>query len=341
MRRGLPLLLALASAAAGLLVAEGAVRLAGLAPELHRIDVRPGSSAYRLSDDVRLGYELIPNFRGPASSDHFTFDYVNAHGFRDRERTLAKPPGARRVLVLGDSVVAGHGLARREDTIPAQLERRLPGLEVLNMGVGGYCTGGEVRLLEVRGLAWASDVVVIVYVENDTDDLNSQLIELVQQERSARPAWTQDLFVSSALFRFVAVRLDLWDLRRLAQLPRRIEQHMDALAPDNVRSGLKRLAELAREHHFEVLVALWPRFHAAGVSEPAGPGEVAAREHGLRVLRLSDAFRRTPCETTPAKCFTTGDGMHPNVRGAAVAADALAKELVRTQPPANAGPRSP
>lgn len=89
-----------------------------------------------------------------------------------RERPIGvKPPGAARVLVLGDSVVFGWGV-REEDTFARRLETELSRgrgrpVETINSGVCSYNTVQEERFLERHGDALALDGVVLVYVEND------------------------------------------------------------------------------------------------------------------------------------------------------------------------------
>ena len=82
-------------------------------------------------------------------------------------------PGAAaeavRLLVLGDSLTAGFGLAP-EDAFPARLERRLAAeglhVEVLNAGVSGDTTaGGRARL--GWALADKPDAVIVVLGGND------------------------------------------------------------------------------------------------------------------------------------------------------------------------------
>ena len=48
----------------------------------------------------------------------------NSKGYRDRERTLARPPGTRRVVSLGDSFAWGASV-EFEDAYPQRLERGL------------------------------------------------------------------------------------------------------------------------------------------------------------------------------------------------------------------------
>ena len=78
--------------------------------------------------------------------------------------------------MLGDSVVEGVGLRDLDDTVSRQLEKLYPDgrTEVLNFGVSAYCTLAEVELLEVKGLAFDPDVVILVFVENDYLNFNRE-----------------------------------------------------------------------------------------------------------------------------------------------------------------------
>ena len=68
---------------------------------------------------------------------------------------------------------------------------------MLNFGVSGYCTRAEIELLETKGLAFDPDVVVVVFVENDFDNFNTQLTDLaVRAPDSALAGW---LFHRSSL----------------------------------------------------------------------------------------------------------------------------------------------
>src|SRR5207237_633528 len=71
---------------------------------------------------------------------------TNADGFRDRTYPRAKPPGTFRVVVLGDSITLGWGVAL-EESFPKRLEQRLgPSVQVLSLGVAGYNPYTEAQL---------------------------------------------------------------------------------------------------------------------------------------------------------------------------------------------------
>jgi hypothetical protein len=92
---------------------------------------------------------------------------INSLGYRGREHAAEKAAGHTRVVVLGDSIAFGYGVAD-ERTFSAVLERLDPRLEVLNLGVQGYGTDQELIKLESEGLACHPDVVILdVCLAND------------------------------------------------------------------------------------------------------------------------------------------------------------------------------
>jgi lysophospholipase L1-like esterase len=111
----------------------------------------------------------------PPGSSSYTIDApvsVNSHGLRDEEFPLARPPGERRILALGDSFTFALGVAF-EDLYVQQLERMLaerrPGerFQVINTGIGGYNTRQELLFLLARGFAFQPDVITVGFYWND------------------------------------------------------------------------------------------------------------------------------------------------------------------------------
>jgi lysophospholipase L1-like esterase len=121
-------------------------------------------------------FELKPNASGvfPGGVDPTrTFPYrTNSHGLRDRDRS-GKKPGAKRVLVMGDSYTWGYAVAE-EEAYPAMAERLLnergrPDIEVINGGVPDYNSRQERRLLERLLPVYEPDAVFLAYVMNDAE----------------------------------------------------------------------------------------------------------------------------------------------------------------------------
>jgi tetratricopeptide (TPR) repeat protein len=342
-------LTALLATLVGLAFAEAAVRALGLAPGVHPIDLSEDTSVFQRSSDPILGFELKRDYRNDDPDFVVSYERTNAHGQRDLDRSLGKPPGSRRILLLGDSVVEGSGLRQLDHTISRWMERLLgdPRVEVLNFGVSGYCTRAEVELLEVKGLAFEPDVVVVVFVENDFDNFNRQLFQIGSADR---PAWVKPLFLHSHLFRASALRLDWFGLATEADP---MGRNRDAIGDDNVTEGLARLRALALEHGFAPALAIWPSFlddEIRDVHPLPGRDELVvehlARANGIPTLRLSEAFRldgaARPGPLNPRLAYTNGDGMHPSPEGARVAARALLAALPALEARARSElPRSP
>ena len=312
--------------------AETVMRLAGTAPALHRIRTDKSRTAFRVSDNPVLGYVLRENHRDPDANLHDSWPVINSHGQRDIERDLAKPPGTKRILVLGDSVVQGNGIRELDNTISRRLELLLQnhGVEVLNFGVSGYCTRSEVELLKEKGLRYDPDLVILLFVSNDYAALSNDLINAAW----TRPRWQEWIFVHSALFRTMALQLDWFDFRKqfvLNTIPNDfsgafpnaaareaaaasgvLEAHMEAVGPDNVEHGLRLLKTLALEHGFQPLILIWPDFFPDRIADvetyfaftrgghsiiPEDAGtplviEQMAEAFGLPCRRLSPYFRR-------------------------------------------------
>ena len=74
-----------------------------------------------------------------------------------------------RIVVLGDSLVAGYGI-RKEEAFPAELERQLAkhfsGIEVINLGVSGMRTAGGLRKVD-EALKHRPSIVILELGIND------------------------------------------------------------------------------------------------------------------------------------------------------------------------------
>ena len=125
-----------------------------------------------LRPDAVAGVHHIEGRSGRWRSPEFDVAVtINSHGFRDRERARTKPPGTRRVVVLGDSMTEAFQVPL-EETFTARLERRFsaPGrpVEVLNLGISALGPPQEYLIYRTYGAAYAPDVVVLVlFMGND------------------------------------------------------------------------------------------------------------------------------------------------------------------------------
>jgi len=303
---------------AALVIAEVVVRFAG-APEVAPIQ----RGRFQLSTNRRLVFEPVPGVHADTIEDKF-YDYPgssNSLGYRDREHARAKPAGTYRIVVLGDSIAAGYGVARTEEVFPARLEARLRrrGLpvEVLNFAVSGYNTEQEVETLRARALAFAPDLVLVAYCHNDTKPPDPRIIAALREARGkrrlARTALDRTLRWS-ALYRFLRFAVldpTPWDPSQRGAAP-----------ADTVVGSLHELAELADRRDFDVLLAVFPL-----LTQPYEKGhgkrhdilaDVAQRE-GFHHLDLRPAFRDCGRPLEELRF----DRYHPTPSGHACAAAAL------------------
>ncbi len=163
----------LLGAAVPLVAIEGYLRLAGI-----------GGGFYE--PDPILGSRLMPNGTGRWRSACFDVPIrISSQGLRDVEHSLEKPPGTRRIAVLGDSIAEALQVPL-EASFPRLLEGMLndrdkgPTAEVVNFGVSGYGTVQEYLSLKTRGRAYRPDVVVLVFtilndVRNNFPSLEGRL----------------------------------------------------------------------------------------------------------------------------------------------------------------------
>jgi len=147
----------------GLLLAEGMLRIAGIA---YPAWDRPTAG---------LGEWGVPNARGWAVGEARQYVELNAEGARDVDHAVAKPPGVHRIVVLGDSYPAAFevGLEQafwavaqdRLGTCPALAGREV---EVLNFSKRGFGTAEELLVWRKLAAKYAPDQVVLAfYTGND------------------------------------------------------------------------------------------------------------------------------------------------------------------------------
>ena len=209
----------------------------------------------RPAPDPRLSFSHLPN--GHAFLMGADVD-INSQGLRDKEYSLAKPPGTFRIMILGDSTAFGWGV-KAQDTSAKILEEQLnrsglPGyrhVEVINTGVGNYDTVQEVTYYQTRGKAFHPDLVILEYFINDA--------EPVPQEKKGV------LIDRSYLVAFLRSRFD--SVLRLTGTRPDWKQYYASLYGDDrpgfiaAKNALQDLVSAARADGSQVLVAILPELH--------------------------------------------------------------------------------
>jgi len=276
-------------------------------------DVDPATAViHRRASDDDLIYELVP---GAETTRHGVHIRINADGFRDDPFPPTRSPDEYRLLILGDSVTSGFRVAMN-DVFPQLLERDLNAqgegddrsYVVFNLGVYGYATAQELRLLETRGLDLDPDLIVLAYVLNDPD-----LADGGQARYFARPP-----LVMVQLVRDVA--------RLIAAKRSGAEYHhwIHERHAKEVEDQFRRMGAIQRRTGVPILVVLIPAF-SWGETYPWVDLNLRlkrlATEHGLRFLDLWTSLGRHSPQDVGM------DIWHPNERGHRIIADALADEV--------------
>ena len=124
----------------------------------------------RETHDFRF-YELIPNSDIPDYRDgrqRYRLK-TNSAGLADREYTLEKPAGVRRIALMGDSITRGQGapyLGAYESLLEQKLNEAPTGgpatrIEILNFAVGSYNATQMLETAKVMATPYKPDVYVI------------------------------------------------------------------------------------------------------------------------------------------------------------------------------------
>jgi len=208
---------------------------------------------YRRSAIPGLTYELVP---GLDRESHGARVVTNSEGMRDRERPRARPPGTRRIVVLGDSFTFGYGV-EGDALWTAVLERLLPaGTEVLNFGVGGYSTQDEAAVLEHKALGFDPDLVLVAYTLNDPDiePDSGSIAQPSLHALFAEPRWWQH----SHLLRGLSWLLHEGDVRRLGG--GNVIRYLHACPETwgSVERGFERIARACAARGIPVGVVVFP-----------------------------------------------------------------------------------
>lgn len=242
---------------------------------------------------------------------------INAAGLRDdREYTVPKPPGMRRLVVLGDSYMFA-GKVPLERTFPKRLEALLNAgtagarYEVLNLAVPGYNTRQQKLNLEERGLAFEPDLVLVSFVLNDAVPA-AQLMPL--DARVPLP-------LRRLLKRFATVQFLASGLKRLpAILARRpfkggleaVEIAEGTQGWQTVRESLLGIQSLTARAGAGLMVAIWPMMEGLDSGYPFTAQHVLVsrfcEEHGIPVVDLLPAF----AGAKPEALWVARDDHHPN-----------------------------
>lgn len=274
-----------------------------------------GKPALVSSDDPELLYTFRIDSRG-----------TNSRGYPDEEHCLEKDSDVFRIVVIGDSVAAGHNVGWRRSfgrLLEQRLNQRSPrrGFEVITLACTGYSTSQELVLLRNEAFRYHPDLILWCYVLNDPADpvfhnANGDLGILYEPKihlwHLANQAWFQ-----------------LKETVRAWGGPSDYHARLHYVYWDLVEQNLGEIGRLCREHHVPVIFMVHPLLESnrkfkeySFLDLHESLKELAARS-GLVPLDLREAYRGYRFDRL---CFDD-DSWHPNVLGHQLLADFLTRWL--------------
>jgi lysophospholipase L1-like esterase len=348
--------------------AEFTLRSAGYDPRKAALNGR--MQLVRSSQSPGRGFELVPCANGPGWGTNVN---VNEHGFRGPEVDLGASGRTRIValgdsVTFGNDLTYAETWPA---ALERELRKSGQSMDVLNLALGGYDTMQEVATLEAIGLEFRPEQVILGYCVNDLGVVSMALEAPFGEDDRYDPfynsrilqwlhVWSKERSQKRALFErnreetyahAFAAEIETLDERiapGLADLRRAVENAPEAdqdLATRRIpprwyasearlgrlQHAFGRLAALAAQHRFTVTVLLIPYLEEDRLIE-RGLGLVRqlAEARGFRVLDPGDLFL---AEGVINLRIRENDPVHPNARGHAILADALAAVL--TTRPAN------
>jgi len=128
-----------------------------------------------------MGWSNVPNLEGQTKlwnkSDGIVYRKHNNKGMRcSKEITYEKPPGVKRIILIGDSFFWGFGVSNSE--VVSEVLQQMVGnkIEIINGAVTGYGTDQELLWLINEGIKYKPDLVICgFFPANDLEDITASL----------------------------------------------------------------------------------------------------------------------------------------------------------------------
>lgn len=316
-------------ASAGLVVIAVVVALAGL-EIFARLVLSDGTNfdleMWRYAKDLKrvspipgVGHEHIPNGDGVYMGVEIK---TNAHKLRDYDYDFPKPPGIRRIVMLGDSLMLGWG-APFDDSTPKTLERRLnaglskPAFQVINTGVGNYNSAMEVAYFLGEGYRYEPDIVVLNYFINDAEPTPKRKSDFILERSYAAVIAAGAL---DTLGRMLGGRPD-WKAYYAGLYGK------DLPAWQATEKAIATLADYCREHGIKLLVANYPELHELKPYPFAAVTAQVAAAVAATGTPFVDLLPAVADVAPPESLWVTSTDAHPNGKAAALYAELLQKTL--------------
>lgn len=276
-------------------------------------------------DNDFLEYEGQPNLRllhpedQPIASSTFGFTEgpveTNSYGFFDREHTLAKPAGTRRIAIFGDSITRGWGVPmnqRYSNLLEAHLNKE-PGksFEILDFAVSGYVPTQMFYVAVEKAPQFHPDVYILALTAlSASSTWGTHIAKLAKEGRDLKYDFLRDVIRKSGLQKNDSTELSKWKLA----------PYGDA----TLRNLLLRLKARTDEQSAHLLILLVPSVEDQELTDRQFR---VARQYlmgtGIPVIDLTDTFNGSDIDKLRVSWYD----IHPNTGGHQIIADKLYEKL--------------
>lgn len=302
-----------------------------------------------LVPDPYRHHALVPDSYAELRQRDFQYiQRVNGFGLRGQETTVEKPPGTRRILMLGDSFTMGKGV-EDDQTFSVLVERSLQStftacgggdIEVLNAGVDSYTPLLSYIQFSRELMRFAPDLVILnldhsdlvqeqAYRQQATRDAQGQIIAVPQVwHRSVYErflSWTsRNLYLTRMLLVYVnrAMSHNEITVRRVVNefgreyFAHTLEGDVDRTTQwDDIFESISRIRQLAESIQADFALATYPWAHqlegagwAAGRREFMKDGEKTSNLTRDTIRHRSELLGIDLLETLPAFQAYAGPG---------------------------------
>lgn len=248
---------------------------------------------------------------------------ITAEGYRDFPKT--NPEGKKKVLVLGDSFAAGHGLEKTEDRFSDQLEDKL-GTDkyvVYNLGISGSDTRDEFQRLQKFPIK--PDALVLEYFPNDIEkaarDAQLTLAQFQPYDDIKMPG------VGSLVMRFYLPNYIYWQFPHIppASITDFVQKsYTDTTILNPHLRDLQQIVDYAKQHNAPMYVVMVPFLQniekSNGYTKPIEDFFVNQK---IPVVRLADFLEGIP----PKERIVGKNDGHASAKVNAVIAEQLYEKM--------------
>lgn len=299
------------------------------------------SNAYNVNDPV-LNYRFKPGSEYYQGKIKFHF---NRNGIRGNDIPFNKDDDVYRIVVLGDSIAEGYGV-QFENTTGKQLEMMLnqrkksKRFEVVNVAMAGLNIVQEAHLLNILGVKYSPDLIIIGYCMNDADGgtgynpkKKKEEYAKIQVLNITVPRWLKHSLKKSALLFFIKERIDALFMGLGINDS---DDPFNTFSTDyfhklykidgnwnKVLQGFARINKISKELHSDVIMFIYPvmrDFENYKWMDIHKRIMTAGKDNGFHVIDSLKVYSQYPVKSVRVE---RGDFMHPNRKGHKIAATVL------------------